>query len=282
MAHDRFGVDLDAVYIVTQTIENYSQVSKDIKSIKISHTQRSNRPLVFIHTDEDQGVIFQEVISTKIENKKLKFSRPNEISLSMNIAKKSLERSREIRRGILKNIGAEKTKDVFDGKVSDVYDYLEEVQKTIIFSYKAIESLCNSAIPSDYIYKKQLAKKGIHEVYDKSAIERWITTTEKVSIILPEIYKCTSPSKKSFWGHFKKLEELRNDIIHSKSGSTSKLLSELLSSDLDKYFKSCEAMLLYFYDLDRQNPMFPLMPGVSEIVFVEWEDMNSAVKKLND
>lgn len=282
MAHDKFGVDLDAQYVVTQTIENYSKVFKDISSIKISHTQRSNRPLVFIHTDEDQGVIFQEIISTKIENKKLKFSRPNEISLSMSIARKSLERSREIRRGILKDFGNEMKKDIFDEKVIDVYDYLEEVQKTIIFSYKAIESLCNSAIPSDYIYKKQLTKKGIHEVYDKSAIERWLTTAEKVSIILPEIYKCTSPSKKNFWGHFKKLEELRNDIIHSKSSSTSKLLSELLSSDVDKYFKSCEDMLLYFYNLDKQNPMFPLMSGVSEIVFIEWEDMNSAVKKIND
>ncbi|HFZ7635929.1 TPA: hypothetical protein ACIO6E_003405, partial [Salmonella enterica subsp. enterica serovar Java] len=100
--------------------------------------------------------------------------------------------------------------------------------------------------------------------------------------ILPSIYKCTSPSKKSFWGHFKKLEELRNEIVHSKSSSTSTLLSELLSNDINKYFNSCENMLLYFYEHDKKNSFFPVMSGISEIAVIEWEDMKSAFKVIKD
>lgn len=282
MANILDGLSFNTTYIVTHTIENYTKNIVDVSSVKLGFTPRSNRPLVCVDTEEDQCVFFQEVITTKIENKKLSFARPNEISLSMNIAKKSLEKSLEIRNKMLKSFGGEKSVDLYGEQVNDIYDYLEEVQKTIIFSYKAIESLCNSAIPSDYTYKKAISKKGIHEIYDKSAIERWITTTEKVSKILPNIYNCATPTKQSFWGHFKKLEELRNDIIHSKSGSTSALLSELLSSDIDKYFKSCERMLLFFYKLDKGNHFFPVMPEISEINVIEWDDMQSAFNLVKD
>lgn len=269
-------------YIVTQTIENFSQKSIDVSSFEIQLMPRSNRPLVCINKDDDQCVFFQEVIKAKIGNKKLNFARPNEISLSMSIARKSLQKSQEIRSKLIKKFGNAKTMDLFDHHVNDVYDYLEEVQKVIIFSYKAIETMCNSAIPEEYTYKNDLTKKGIYEVYDKTAIERWVSTTDKISKILPSIYKCTSPSKKSFWGHFKKLEELRNEIVHSKSSSTSTLLSELLSNDINKYFNSCENMLLYFYEHDKKNSFFPVMSGISEIAVIEWEDMKSAFKVIKD
>ncbi|HFT9236785.1 TPA: hypothetical protein ACGS5G_003153 [Escherichia coli] len=282
MGSNEIKVNYKNNYIVTQTIENFSQTSKDVSSFDIDLMPRSNRPLVCINKNDDQCVFFQEVITAKIENKKLHFSRPNEISLSMNIARKSLQKSQEIRKNILKNFSNEKSMNLFDHQVNDVYDYLEEVQKTIIFSYKAIESMCNSAIPEEYTYKNDLTKKGIYEVYDKAAIERWMSTTDKISKILPNIYNCTSPSKKYFWGHFKKLEELRNEIVHSKSSSTSKLLSELLSNDINKYFNSCESMLLYFYKLDKRNSLFPVMPEISEIAVIEWEDMESAFTVVED
>lgn len=280
---DNKGIKLhaDTTYVVAETIENYSKTTQGASSFKLNFLQRSNRPIACINVDDDQCVFFQEVISTKIERKKITFSRPNEISLSMNIAKKSLEKALEIRSSIIKSIQPNKDNNFYGDKVDHIYDYLEEVQKTIIFSYKAIEALCNSAIPDEYTYKKDLSKKGISEIYDKSAIERWLSTSEKVSKILPDVYKCPSPSNQNFWGHFKKLEELRNEIIHSKSSTSSKLLSEILSSDIEKYFNSCESMLLYFFKVDKQNQLFPLTSKISELPIITWKDMKSHFKVLN-
>lgn len=280
---DKKGIHLqvDTTYVVAEIIENYSKQTQDISSFKLNVLHRSNRPITCINVDDDQCIFFQEVISTKIERKNISFSRPNEISLSMNIAKKSLDLALEIRKSIIKSIQPNQKNKFFGDKVNHIYDYLEEVQKTIIFSYKAIEALCNSAIPEDYTYKKDLSKKGISEIYDKSAIERWVSTSEKVSKILPDIYKCPSPSNQKFWGHFKKLEELRNEIIHSKSSTSSKLLSEILSSDIEKYFNSCENMLLYFFKVDKQNHLFPLTSKISELPIIAWKDMKSYFKVLD-
>ncbi|MEY1087239.1 hypothetical protein AB7160_00070 [Morganella morganii] len=192
----------------------------------------------------------------------------------MHIVNNALEKSRALRKSIIKKIGKEKSKSFFESDVGEIFDYLEEAQKIIVFSYKAIEAMCNSAIPDNYTYKKNSNKKGVLEVYDKLGIERWVSTTEKVSKILPEIYDCDSPEKNKFWGHFKKMEELRNDIIHSKSSSTSKVLAELLSSDIDKYVKSCEEILRFFFNQDKGNPLFPLIPGVTELVSIELDDLD--------
>ncbi|EKN4018728.1 hypothetical protein ACSIMU_001403 [Yersinia enterocolitica] len=260
-----------STYIISQTMENWSHISNGKNKFNFIH--RSNTPLMCIDLKEDKCVILQETIDAKIGNKKISLSRPNEISLSMNIANNSLKKSQLLRKSIIQKIGSDKSKSFFENDVSEIYDYLEEVQKTIVFSYKAIEAMCNSAIPDDYIYKKDSNKKGVLEFYDKLGIERWVSTTEKVSKILPDVYRCVSPTQKPFWGHFKKLEELRNDIIHSKSSSTSQVLSELLSSDIDKYVRSCEELLKFFFEQDRVNPLFPLIPGITEIVTAEMDDM---------
>ncbi|MGL4723514.1 MAG: hypothetical protein ACRCWW_03265 [Scandinavium sp.] len=265
-------------YIISYSIDNWSQTSNDKQ--KINFIFRSNTPVVCVDVKQDKCVILQESISAKIENKKISLSRPNEISLSMHIANGSLKKAQELRKSIVQKIGKDKNKNFYEKDVIEIYDYLEEVQKAIVFSYKAIEAMCNSAIPDDYIYKKPSNKIGVVEVYDKLGIERWVSTTEKVSKMLPDIYHCVSPAKKPFWGHFKKLEELRNEIIHSKSSSTSQVLSELLSTDIGKYVKSCEALLKFFFEQDRRNHLFPLIPGVTEIVSHEMEDMEEFFKNI--
>lgn len=242
-------------YIISDTIENWSCRSNNKQ--KINFITRSNTPLMCIDLKQDKCVLLQESIDTKMGNKKITLSRPNEISLSMHIANSSLKKSQALRKSIIQKIGKDKSKSFFESDVVEIYDYLEEVQKVIVFSYKAIEAMCNSAIPDDYVHKKSSNKNGVIEVYDKLGIERWVSTTEKVSKILPDIYSCASPTQKPFWSHFKKLEELRNEIIHSKSSSSSQVLSELLSSDIDKYVRSCEGLLKFFFEQDKENPLFP-------------------------
>ncbi len=265
-------------YIISHSVDNWHQASNDKQ--KINFIFRSNTPVVCVDVKQDKCVILQESIDAKIENKKISLSRPNEISLSLHIANGSLKKSQGLRKSIVQKIGKDKNKKFYENDVVEIYDYLEEVQKAIVFSYKAIEAMCNSAIPDDYVYKKPSNKTGVVEVYDKLGIERWVSTTEKVSKILPDIYHCVSPAQKPFWGHFKKLEELRNEIIHSKSSSTSQVLSELLSTDIGKYVKSCEALLKFFFEQDRRNHLFPLIPGVTEIVSHQMEDMEEYFKNI--
>jgi len=44
-------------------------------------------------------------------------------------------------------------------------------------------------IPIGYEFLISIKNKGIKEVHDKNAIERWINLGEKLSKILPDIYE---------------------------------------------------------------------------------------------
>src|SRR5690606_6291552 len=99
-----------------------------------------------------------------------------------------------------------------------LFDYLEHIQTAIITLYSAIESLINILIPDDFILEER-NNKGIKEMWDKSAIERWKSTSEKLKVIIPKALTITNPTSYKCWSKFCEFEALRNDIVHIKSHS---------------------------------------------------------------
>ncbi|MEZ9823321.1 hypothetical protein AB4238_22310, partial [Shewanella sp. 10N.286.45.A1] len=176
---------------------------------------RANKPIGVHDQETDQTAFFQKLIYAKIEQNQIGVAAPNEISLSLSISSKAKDHANTLREHI-KGISKASDGSLYDQGVKAAYDFLEEIQTSIVFGYKAVESFCNTSIPEEYIYKKKNSK-GVIEHYGKEQIERWISTSEKVSSILPDVLDVDSPNKESFWSDFKNLERLRNEIIHSKS-----------------------------------------------------------------
>lgn len=252
--------EVNTVLVCVHVI-NDSQSPSDGNSIPMPDS-RSNKPYGIHDQKDDQTAFFQMLIEGKISGKDVSVAAPNEISLSLSIAKKSVDSAKHKRKRILEHTKEKNT--LFRREVADVYDMLEDMQKAIVFSYRAVEAFCNASIPSDYVYRK-INSKQITEEYRKDQIERWISTSEKVSAILPEILRCASPKSEHFWSSFKKLESLRDNIIHSKSSSSTNTLAELFSERCDDYIESSISLLRYFIRLDPTNQIFPLGFGVSSI-----------------
>jgi hypothetical protein len=239
---------------------------------------RANKPLG-VHAQEDnKTAFFQKLIHAKIDQEKIGIAAPNEISLSLSISTKSKNNAYILRETIKKNAKNTEQK-LFDTDVKSAYDFLEEIQKAIVFGYKAVESFCNASIPDEYIYQKK-NNKGVIEHYGKEQIERWINTSDKVSSILPSILNVESPTSEVFWSDFKNLERLRNEIIHSKSSSTSDILSELFSEKTDDYLLSGLRLLEFFISKDPYNHIFPLGFGVSQIKIMSVPNADEMFSKI--
>lgn len=87
-----------------------------------------------------------------------------------------------------------------------MYDYIEFIQSSIVFGFTVLEAFVNLSIPEGYEYKFE-NNKGVIEVYNKEAIERW----------LPIFYN-TKPIKSiNLWNMYCSFEEHKNEIIHQKS-----------------------------------------------------------------
>lgn len=93
-------------------------------------------------------------------------------------------------------------------KLGKFFDALEKIIQSYIFAYSALEHFANMSLPDNYTYSKK--KKN----YNRQQVERLITLDEKLSTILPAIYKIEEYELSKEYINLKKI---RDNIIHFKS-----------------------------------------------------------------
>ena len=260
--------------VVTHIIETKEENENTVPL----HDYRATKPIGVTEKDK-QTIFLQKLIKTKIHGTEISIAAPNEIALSLNVSSKNYQSAIQLRKNIKLNAKISNG-TLYKKDITAAYDYLEKIQTSIIFAYKAVESFCNATIPDSYVYKVK-NQRDILEHYKKTEIERWISTSDKVSKILPELLEVEPPTQNTFWSKFKQLEKLRNEIIHSKSSTNAKILSELFSQKVDDYIKSCTLLLEYFMKKDPSNPAFPLGFGESEIKVTKVKNVGDFFKKVD-
>ena len=218
--------------------------------------------------------LFQELDQLKVGNKELTYFQPNNISILLSISKKQLELSKEFFATQFKNshnelsyINYSGDKKKFIGEKSKaICDYIELVETSIVFAYTSIEAFANISIHDNYKYTYKNNSKGIEEIYDKEAIERWITLKDKISIILPEIYKVKKPTQKKWWSDFIRLENYRHNIIHQKTIDSTDFYKKYFNEDIFRICSTAEIVIQYFYDeTAKQNRTHIMWPWLKKV-----------------
>ncbi len=243
---------------------------------------RDERSIKIFSKAENATFFLSEQLTIELNNEKFCYSAPNNISLSLSLMKKSLKRGLFFHDKLSK-YKKDNSEDKFK---SELYDYFEEIQTSIIFSYISVEAFSNAAIPDNYIYEK-INDKGIKEMWNKENIERWMSTSEKVGDILQEILNSTSIKSQPFWASFRDLEKLRNDIVHQKTIKLGKeldseIFNQMLSPSIFEKIESSLKVIEFFYKLDNSHPFFPLGLGVAQYQLIEIESMEKHFKNLED
>jgi hypothetical protein len=126
-------------------------------------------------------------------------------------------------------------------RTTRVCDYFELICASIIFAYTALEAFVNEELPEDYVYRREeQTDSNIYEVrlFDKGQIERQLSLSEKLAIVLPEALGASSPKGISAWGGFVHMRRLRDRVIHMKSEDRKR------SKGYDEYPKSIWSDLL--------------------------------------
>jgi hypothetical protein len=236
---------------------------------------RSSKPTYHVKeegnlTEGSPGMVVQEADEMKFNGSNvLTYFTPNNVGVLLSIVNKSLKIARAIfdekidpnkYNHSIKNAKGDR-RDFIAQKSIMLYDYIEAIQTCLVFSYTALEAFANLSIPSDYEYEQQVEKKGIIEVYDKLAIEKWISLKIKISKVLADIYEADDISKKPLWSHFVKLEQYRHDIIHQKSIDRVEFYKSYFNKDIFKVCSCAEEIIDFFYkEHGKRNASNPLWP----------------------
>jgi len=190
--------------------------------------------------------------ATNHNSQRLNFNNPSGPALFLSLSQKAYEQAIKIHP--YKNSSVHfSTKD----SSTPVFDYLEQIMSSIVFACSALESFANEAIPEDYLYESKKQKGKIIKVYSKASIEKEkISLNEKLGVILPDALGLETAKGKEVWENYKKLEGLRNRIIHLKSIDIShstkdnrfpeSIWKELLDPNQFNYPLIAKKMIMYF------------------------------------
>jgi hypothetical protein len=237
---------------------------------------RINKPVWYRKLENGQEVgsmVLQELDEIPYPNNPFEFFAPNNVGMLLSISQSYREQARalyslsidpKLHNHSVTQTKSDKKKFLQD-KSKIAANYIEMIQIAVVFSYTAIEAFVNLSIPEDYKYENIVKNKGITEIFDKTAIERWISLGDKLAIILTVIYKTSKIEAEKFWSNFKTLEKLRNHIIHQKSIDRTEFYKDYFNDQIFKIIDSSSLLLQFFYDAhaheNRSNPLWPWVIG---------------------
>lgn len=190
----------------------------------------------FIH-DEEWILVFDKLVTCMI--------KPNDVSLYSNISHKHLLEAQkfynetiiprhEHYNGTFPNTEQQK----------EYFDYFEMIITSLIFAYTSLEAFANICIPELYKYSEK--KNGIETIYSKEAIELKFSLKDKLKKIIRKILNTPDPSQEKWWNTFSVLENLRNEIIHTKQSKSEEKYSKLLSKDIFEIISIHKKIIKYY------------------------------------
>jgi len=246
---------------------------------------RQHHPVVVRAIKQNKTIFLNVLEIYKIKKTNVTFSTPNIISMFINISHKAFIESTSIYRKLIEpKLIAGEIAEFKGEELTKLYDYLEAVKVSVIFAYNSIEAFVNFAIPDDYTYENK-NNRGIKETWDKEAIQLWMTTSEKLIKIIPDLRNLDNPKNEKFWSNFKKLEQLRNDIIHPKSVSkelntTNEIHKIFFDENVFKWIQSAGDVLRFYCQGEYSERYFPRGIGLKKIKPMEIDDFDNYFEEV--
>lgn len=194
---------------------------------------RVRKPHVIFHEDNPhKKIVIPNNWVLESDNLETMLDKPNDIAIYSNISMSNLEKVKNFHKETI--IPRQKSgwgsKILKQNELKKYYDYFEIAITSIVFAYTAIEAFANTCIPNGFTYS--YTNKGEKFTDVKETIEKTYSLRKKLKDILPSILGCTSPTQEKWWTKFTELENLRNEIIHSKDSKSEDRYSKLLSTSL--------------------------------------------------
>jgi hypothetical protein len=171
-------------------------------------------------TTYDAGTPVEVVGTLRVGNREIHTPVPDAVALYLAMAVAAADRATAIGPllGSVTGDAGSQTTPATELKTveREYFDALQELVGVVIFSYSALEAFANLCVPDGHVYRRSRQDGRCTEEYSREQIERSISLSEKLDIVLPAITKAASPKGTTLWARFVALQGLRDRLIHLK------------------------------------------------------------------
>lgn len=185
---------------------------------------------------------------------KINLGAPSITAMLLNVAARNDDEAKTLHDDLVVLVNGSNSPNEDDRRF---FDGLEKRMTAVTFTYAALESFANENIEvaygqNGYRYDQQ-QKSGLIVPYSLEDVEKRLSLSEKLSTVVPEALKVTTPRGRTVWNQFVRLREVRDRIIHLKGpdrghSSDNWLFRELISKKSDRFANHAYEMIAYFYD----------------------------------
>lgn len=225
------------------------EVGKDItKDYRKDRDWRVKKPHIMLNQDNfTQRFIFDSNWVLVFDHLETMLIQPNDVAMYSNISERCLTQASEFYEKII----LPRHKQWYGSFPSleiqkEYYDYFEIIIEAVIFAYTALEAFANICIPARWEY--QTEANGVRTIYSKEAIERKFDLREKFKKVIRPILNTPDPSREKWWMSFTELENLRNEIIHTKQSRSEERYAKLLSKSIFDIVKNHKNIIQFYGD----------------------------------
>lgn len=205
--------------------------------------KRVGKPDILIHKDNlnrtftfgDNWVLEFDKLSTLL-------IKPNDITMYSGISDKNLNKAKAFYDRVIAPRHRNQY-NPFPAKETQIeyLDYFELIITSVVSAYTALEALSNMCIPDGYTFTD---KDGVR--HTREQIERYFPLRDKFKFILKALYQTSDPAKEKWWSKFKKLEDIRNMIIHAKPSRSNDRYAQFLKKDIFDFIRIHKTIISYY------------------------------------
>lgn len=200
------------------------------------------------------ATVYQSSLVETESGEHIGFLTPSATAMAFNIAIQASEKAMQLYSlleydEVLTPNGSGKS--ISNDKSKELYDFFEQCMIVASFSYQALETFCNHTIIRELSEPLGVKRRKKRLILTPLELERQLSTSEKLSLVLPKIKGIPTPKGKKVWEPFKRLEEARDSTIHLKSKDQAttdreSLFFQFLNHQSTEYPKAAADMVRYF------------------------------------
>jgi hypothetical protein len=233
----------------------FEKTAEDHNKEYISKTDwRVSKPHVaFLKDNPDKIIVLSNNWVLESDKLETMLDKPNDVAIYSNISLNALTDAKKFHKEeIVPRVNSGfPPKTLNQENLKKYYDYFELMITAVVFAYSSIEAFANNCLPCDYTCEEE--RNGKKNIYNKTEIEKIFSLRDKLKKNIPEILDSDNPCKERWWTRFIELENLRNEIIHSKESKSEDRYSKLLSSKIFKIVEVHKEVIEFFGRFIQQN-----------------------------
>jgi hypothetical protein len=166
---------------------------------------------------KDRTLLWLTTVTEYGRAARVSFPTPSPVALAFSVAIESARAAMAMKSLVVFEGSNPGSRSVATTSIPTLYSYFEQAMTAAVFSFQCLEAYANQTIARVVTTPMEVLRRKRVETLGPEDIERYLSTEEKLTVVLPRALSMRSPKGTKVWPLYRDLKEVRDSAVHLKS-----------------------------------------------------------------